>query len=199
MASGTAVGGIVSALRMGIFKGIQATEAGVGTQSIPHSLAETNDAGTQGIISMASAFTAGIIAFISGCIVLVTDTWQDPELPVGISMMAAAFQMHFSHFGLAIIVICTILFGFGTILGNSFNGSQCFGYFTNNKKFYLYYAVTAIVIFVATISEVKTVWTLIDIVLAAIAIPHMSVLIMYAHQKSNEIFEPTPELVEAQN
>ena len=38
MATGTVVGGIVSALRWGIFKGIQVNEAGIGTQTIPHSM-----------------------------------------------------------------------------------------------------------------------------------------------------------------
>jgi AGCS family alanine or glycine:cation symporter len=192
MASGTLVGGIVSCLRWGIFKGTQATEAGIGTQAIPHSMAETNDPVAQGTLSMLSTFTAGLLAFMSGCIVLVTDTWQNPELPLGISMVAASFQMHFSHFGLAIIAVCTILFGFGTILGNSFNGSQCYGYFTNNKKINIYYAVTGFVIFFCTVAEVKTVWALIDVVLALVAIPHMTALIMYVHRNAKEVNALSP-------
>jgi AGCS family alanine or glycine:cation symporter len=197
MATGSVVGGIVSTLRWGIFKGTQATEAGIGTQSIPHSLAETDDAGAQGALSMVSTFTAGLVAFISGCIVLVTDTWQNPELPVGIGMIATSFQMHFSHFGVAIIAICTVLFGFGTILGNSFNGSQCFGYFTDNKKFYYYYAITAAIIYICAVGEVKTVWSIIDFVLAAIAIPHMTALIIYARNHASEISQQAPNALEA--
>lgn len=189
MASGVLVGGLVSSLRWGIFKGTQVTEAGIGTQAIPHSMAETSNAIEQGTLSMLSTFSAGLLAFMSGCIVLVTGTWEDPNLPLGISMMAASFQMHFSHFGVAIIAICTILFGFGTILGNSFNGSQCFGYFTNNKKFNLYYAITGVVIFFCTVSEVKMVWAIVDVILALVAIPHMSALILYVMRKSTKEVE----------
>lgn len=183
MASGTIVGGIVGAMRWGVFKGIQATEAGVGTQTIPHSMAETNDPHAQGMLSMLSTYSAGIIAFLSGCVALVTDTWQNPELPLGISMVAASFQMYFSYFGVAIVAVSTLLFGFGTILGNSYNGSQCFKYLVDSKRTHYYYIATAIVIFIGTISAVKTVWSLIDLGLACLVLPHMAALILYAFKK----------------
>jgi len=187
MISGTAVGGIVSTLRWGIFKGTQATEAGLGTQAIPHSMAETEDPIAQGTLSMLSTYSAGLVAFISGCIVLITGTWQDPELPLGITMVAAAFQMHFASFGIVIIAICAILFAVGTILGNSYNGSQCFGYLTKNKRFSLYYAAIAVIIFAASISDVKLVWSLIDVLLALTVVPHMTALIIYAHQSGTAL------------
>ena len=59
MATGALVGGIVSSLRWGVFKGIQANEAGIGTQAIPHSMAETNNAESQGAFAMLSTYTAG--------------------------------------------------------------------------------------------------------------------------------------------
>jgi len=187
LASGTVVGGIVTSLRWGMFKGIQTCEAGIGTQTIPHSMAETNDPVSQGTLAMLSTYTAGLIAFLSGFVALITETWLDPELPLGISMVAASFEHYFSTFGIAIVVISTFLFAFGTILGNSFNGSQCFNYLTNNKKTYLYIAGTAVMIFIGSISEVKTVWSLIDIVLAAIAIPHMAALMLYAYKNPSPV------------
>jgi AGCS family alanine or glycine:cation symporter len=116
-----------------------------------------------------------------------TQTWLDPHLPLGISMVAASFQLYFSSFGIAIVVISTFLFAFGTILGNSFNGSQCFHYLTNHKKTPYYLALTACMIFIGAVAEVKIVWSLIDIVLASIAIPHMTALILYAYKNPNAI------------
>lgn len=180
MATGGAVGGIVSAMRWGVFKGTQVTEAGVGTQTIPHSMAETNDPEAQALLSMVSTYTAGIIAFLSGVVALLTDTWQDPSLPVGISMVAASFQMYFSHFGIIIVGINTILFAFGTILGNSYNGSQCFGYISNNKFTRTYYVLSAGIIFIGAVCDTKHIWSHIDIGLACLIIPHMFALLRYA-------------------
>lgn len=186
MASGTLVGGVVSALRWGIFKGTQITEAGVGTQTIPHSMAETEDHKAQGMLAMLSTYTAGLLAFLSGCVALMTETWQNPELPLGISMVAASFQMYFSYFGIGIVAISTFLFAFGTILGNSYNGSQCFSYLADSKKTIYYYLATAMVVFIGTVSGVKLVWTIIDVGLACLVLPHMAALIIHSYQKSEE-------------
>ncbi len=188
MASGTLVGGLVSALRWGIFKGTQACEAGIGTQAIPHSMAKTQDPVAQGALAMLSTYTAGLVAFLSGCVVLVTNTWQDPDLPLGISMIAASFQHHFSFFGIAIVAISTLLFGFGTSLGNSYNGSQCFGYLTQNTKNRYYLAMTTLMIFIGAISEVKTFWSLMDFVLACVALPNITALVLHAYKQPNPIF-----------
>lgn len=187
LASGTIVGGIVSSLRWGIFKGIQTCEAGLGTQTIPHSMAQTEDPIAQGTLAMLSTYTAGCIAFLSGVVALITETWLNPDLPLGITMVAASFYMYFSTFGIVIVVISTLLFAFGTILGNSFNGSQCFHYLTENKKTPFYLALTACMIFWGAISDVKIVWSLVDIVLAAIAIPHMTALMLYANKNPSSI------------
>lgn len=190
LASGTVVGGIVNSMRWGVFKGIQATEAGVGTQTIPHSMAQTDNPHTQGMLAMLSTYSAGLIAFLSGCVAIITKTWQDPELPLGISMVAASFQLYFSYIGIAIITISAVLFAFGTILGNSFNGSQCYSYLSQNQGKAYYYGITALIIFVSTISGVKLVWSLVDLCLACIVVPHMAALVLYAHQNGVEMEKP---------
>lgn len=187
MTSGALVGGVVSAMRWGIFKGTQATEAGIGTQTIPHSMAQTNDPIAQGMLAMVSTYTSGFVAFISGSVVLVTGTWQNPEIPLGISMVASSFHAYFPYIGIVIVAISTLLFGFGTILGNSFNGSQCFGYLADSKKLRYYYIASTLFIFLGTISSVQTVWSLIDIALACLAVPHMAALVVYAYKRANEL------------
>jgi AGCS family alanine or glycine:cation symporter len=109
--------------------------------------------------------------------VLITDTWQDPNLPLGISMLAASFQLYFSYTGIAIVAISTILFAVGTILGNSYNGSQCFSYLTKGRGIYYYYLAMAILVFLGTVAGVDKVWSLIDLSLAFLVIPHMAALL----------------------
>lgn len=184
-ASGALVGGLIGALRWGIFKGTQATEAGVGTQTIPHSMANTEDPASQGVLAMLSTFMAGFVAFLTGVIILLTQTWQDSSIPLGINMLAASYKMYFSHIGVALVAVSTVLFAFGTILGNSFNGSRCFGYLTDNKKIYWYYGGTSLIVLIASLSEVTTVWTVIDLCLACLILPHMAALIKYVRMSDN--------------
>lgn len=183
MASGAVVGGVVLAFRWGIFKGTHTSEAGIGTQSIPHSMAETQNPEEQGSIAMLSTFTAGFVAFLSGSVALMTNTWQNPDLPLGISMVVASFQQYFSYIGIAIIAISALLFGFGTILGNSYNGLQCYSYLTNNRKTRYYLLLTTLMVFIGAISEVKIFWSYADLILAAMAVPHMAALVYYLYRK----------------
>lgn len=195
MASGTLVGGIVATLRWGIFKGTQACEAGIGTQAIPHSMAETDDSETQGALAMLSTYTAGMLAFLSGCVTLVTQTWQNPELPLGINMVAASFEMYFFSFGVAIIIFCTFLFGIGTILGNNYNGGQCFAYLMNNKKNQLYLVGATTMVFIGAIAEVKILWSFMDLILASMAVPHMAALLRQVFRKTDLIMVESKPLL----
>jgi alanine or glycine:cation symporter, AGCS family len=177
LASGSLVGGIFSALRWGIFKGVQTTEVGLGTQTIPHSMVETANPKAQGALAMFSTFSAGGVAFISGFVTLITETWKSDTIPLGINMVVASYEQYFSVAGFVILSIMSLLFGFGTILGNTFNGSQCFGYLRQNKNKNLFLGASAIMIFLGALGEVKAVWSLVDIVLCFMAIPHMLALL----------------------
>jgi AGCS family alanine or glycine:cation symporter len=186
--TGSIVGGIVSSLRWGIFKGVQCCEAGIGTQTIPHSMAETTDPQGQAALAILGTYSAGLVAFLSGLVVLVTGHWQDPTLSLGVNIMIASFEHYFSTIGVAIIVTSTFLFGIGTILGNAYNGSECYNYLLDNKGQRYYLIAVAFVLFVSAIAEAKLVWSLIDIVLAAMALPHIATLI-YAVRKNRILKE----------
>jgi AGCS family alanine or glycine:cation symporter len=190
LASGVAVGGLVSGLRWGIFKGIQCAETGIGTQTMPHSMAETQDPVTQGLLAMLSTYTAGAVAFLSGCVALLTKTWQDPSLPLGMSMVAASFELYFSHYGILIITVASLLFASGPILGNCYNGSQCFSFLTSNRRIKAYYVASSIMVFLGAIADVKTLWSFMDIVLACTALPHIAALVVYMHKQSKQVIVP---------
>jgi AGCS family alanine or glycine:cation symporter len=194
MATGAIVGGAVSAVRWGIFKGIHVSEAGIGTQTFPHSMTEVEDPEAQGALAMLSTYTAGFLAFLSGCIALMTGTWEDGAHTLGIGMVAASFEMYFSSFGTAIIAISALLFGLGTILGNSFNGGECFGYLTKNHLSKYYFVGMALMVFIGALARVETLWAMTDIILGMMALLHMTALIIAVKQEKEIAIVETVEL-----
>ncbi len=192
--SGIMVGGIVSALRWGVFKGLQASEAGVGTQTIPHSMAETKVPFDQGILAMVSTYSAGCIFILSSLVALVTETWLDPNLAIGINMVAASFQSYFSTVGLLIVMASALLFAFGTILGNSFNGSQCFIYLTKNRFMPLYYVAAASLIFIGTVMDVTIVWSLIDYLIVPVVVPHILSIVYLSYKQGGLLLEDKQQM-----
>ena len=121
---------------------------------------------------------------------LITGTWEIRN-SVGHQHGCRFIPDVFFYFGVAIVGISALLFGFGTILGNSYNGSQCFNYLTDNTKIRYYYMGTALMVFVGALTEVRTIWSLSDIVLAAMAILHMTGLLTAVFRKP--VIEPIVE------
>jgi AGCS family alanine or glycine:cation symporter len=179
-ATGTIVGGIAESLRWGIFKGVHSTEAGLGTQTMPHSMAATQDPFAQGMLGMCSIFSAGLLAILGGIVALISGTWLDPALEVGITMVARSFQIYFPLCGNAIIIILAFKFAFGTILGNCFNGSCCFSYLTRGRYLRGYFLIVTVMTFVGAICKMTLFWATADLVIAAVAIPHVLSLVKIA-------------------
>lgn len=195
--SGLVVGGIASALRWGLFKGLQTSEAGVGTQSIPHSMAETTTAVDQGTLSMVSTYSAGFICLLSSLVALVTDSWLNPSLDLGINMVAWSFQAYFSTIGLVIVVISAFLFAFGTILGNSFNGSICFHYLTKRKGLPIYYLMTGLLIFFGSMTSVTLIWSVVDYLLVPVLLPHILSIVYLSYKQKDLLADPQVPLADA--
>lgn len=186
--TGAAVGGIISAIRWGVFKGIHSSEAGVGTQTIPHSMAETSSPVSQGILAMLSTFTACFLCILSSLVALVTASWLDDSVSLGINMVIKSYQQYFSYGGIIIVLISAFLFAFGTIVGNGYNGSQCFSYLFKGKYIKFYYLFTAFIVFLGSVADVAFLWSNVDLILIpAVLINTLSVV--YLAYKRSELIQ----------
>ena len=165
-------------------KGFFANEAGLGFPTIPHSMSKSKVPINQGILSMLSVYSNGFLCILSGLTVLITDTWLDPNLGIGINVLAQSFKLYFNSIGIIILMFSSTLFAFGTIVGNSYNGSQCYLYATKNQGLKFYYIFIAIIIFIGSISEVETLAKITDFFLIPLAIPNILGILLLAFKKS---------------
>jgi len=184
------VGGFVGAstligLRQGIFKGAFTTEAGVGTAAIPHSYSATNDPIQQGILGMYSIFMNTFLCMVSGLVALVTGVWTLGKVSNDLAFYA--FEKAMPHFGpmalTATITMCIV----GATLGNSFNGSKSFGFFTNNRWMIVYYVFVALFIFLGAIVDTPTLWDLADFILPLIVLPNLAGLFILTLKNRKEL------------
>ncbi len=159
------------AMREGIFKSAFITEAGIGTAAFPHSLADTPNPTDQGILAMYSVAIDAFFCLISGLIALVTGVWTSGVM--NNTLMFDAFEIGMPTIGSTILIFTLTLFVVGTAIGNSFNGSKSFGFFTNNKHLTFYYAFVAIIIMLGAVMSTLTMWTIIDFILPFVALPNL--------------------------
>ncbi len=175
-APSAALGGIFGiaafkAMHAGVYKGIFVTEAGVGTSSIPHSMADAAKPTNQGLLAMFSMMADAILCSISGLLVLVTGVWTSGEFSS--TLMYEAFRMHSPHFGRFVLVGSLALFIITTAIGNSFNGTQTFAALTRHRWMGLYISITVGVIFLGAVAPVKLIWDLANTLITFVAIPNL--------------------------
>lgn len=182
--AGAGVGlGFQKAMRWSLPEATFANEAGVGTITIPHSMAATKSSVSQGILSMISVYTSGFLALISGLAIISSGIWLSPAVDFDITLIAHLFRTYFSFVGPIILILTVILFAFTSIIGNGFNGSQCYLYATKNRWLTRYFGLIAIFLFIGAIVDVKTLWTLGGYFIVPVAIPNIIGIVILSFKR----------------
>lgn len=166
-------------LRWGLAKGIQASEAGVGTTTLPHAQTSYDNAFEQGVLAMASTYSVAFVCTLSGLVTLLTGSWLDQTIPLGMSLISVPFQQYFS-FGIIILIIITFLSAFGTILGNAYNGSRCFLFLTKNRWVHWFHAAVGISVFLGAIFGVELIWSTSDYFIVPVALINIAGILYLA-------------------
>lgn len=168
---------VMLALRMGVVRGINSNEAGLGSSPIASAAAKTDRPGRQAMISMSGAFIATFfVCTITGLVLSVTDVLgafsTSGQALNGSTMVIHSFNKSLPGSGW-VVTVAIILFGYTTILGWAYYGEKCFEYLFGKKSvsfFRLFY--TIVVIFGAVVS-LDMVWNFSDITNALMAFPNL--------------------------
>ncbi len=164
---------LFQAMREGIFQGIFITEAGMGTSSIPHALADTKNPTDQGILAMGSVLADAFLVMLSGVLVLMTGLWN-----IGLfrsTLTYEVFKLNAPGIGQYVLLFSIVLFVLTTVMGNSFNGLRCFGILANGNKqlMRLYVLCTITFIFLGSMSPMRLLWNIIDTLIILAALPNL--------------------------
>ena len=171
-----AVGGFIGAtvfhaVHGGIYKGIFITEAGLGTSSIAHAMADTKKATDQGILAMYSMMSDAFLTTMSGLLVLMTGIWNNGVFRS--TMVYEVFKMNVPGIGQLILLTSITLFVVTTVIGNTFNGLQSAASLFPRRWVTLYMHCSVIMIFAGSLLPAKTTWDFIDFVMTFAIIPNL--------------------------
>ena len=118
------LGGFVGVLIQGFRRAAFSNEAGVGSASIAHSAARTEEPVREGMVALLEPFIDTIIVCsMTGAVIVVTGAWQDESLK-GIQMTSAAFATVLPWFPV-VLSFTAVAFAFSTMISWSYYGEQC--------------------------------------------------------------------------
>lgn len=121
-------GGIIGVLITGFQRGAFSNEAGLGSASIAHSVAKTEEPVSEGLVALLEPFIdTVVICTMTAMVIIITGMYTNPHGLEGAPLTSAAFETVFSWFpyllGLAIL-----LFAFSTMISWSYYGLKGFDF-----------------------------------------------------------------------
>ena len=177
--TGGIVGSVFLSIRMGVSRGIFSNEAGLGTGSIAHACADTDDPVRQGYFGIFEVFMCSIvICTLTALVILVSGTPIDYGTAAGAELTIGGFTSVYGEWVTLLTAVAICCFAFTTTLGWGLYGSRfaefAFGY-RAVKPFLVLYALTAIL--GATV-DLGLIWDIADTFNGCMAVPNLIALFL---------------------
>lgn len=177
--------GVLSSFIVGIQRGIFSNEAGLGTGAIAASTVKTQFPANQGYVQILGIYiTTFLVCTATALVILTSDINFLGNNLNGIEITQNAFIYHLGNIGNIIVVLSIILFAFSTILAGFYDAESNLKYLTNKTNYLK--IVICIVLFISSIIPAKTIWEIVNILTAILAIINIYAIIKL---KKDVIFE----------
>ncbi len=168
----TAVGGgFIGVLVQGFKRAAFSNEAGIGSASIAHSAATTEEPIREGIVALLEPFIDTlIVCTMTGLVVVVTGAYLgDAE---GISMTAEAFATVLPWFPI-LLTLAAVLFAFSTMISWSYYGERCVTALFGVGASMPYKVVFLFFVFFGSVMSLGSVLDFSDLMILGMAFPNI--------------------------
>ena len=163
---------VQEALRYGLVRTANASEAGLGTAAVLFGGSGTQDPVRSGIMSMASAFiSANLVSFAIALMIVASGVWGSGE--TGIDLTSAAYETVFGNFGGWIVTFLSVSFGLGVLVSYAYVCRACWIYLTGGRWATVFTMVFCLHTLWGALERVDIVWNSIDIVNAGLLITNL--------------------------
>ncbi|HKI73355.1 MAG TPA: alanine/glycine:cation symporter family protein [Pseudomonadales bacterium] len=169
--SAVAGGALGTVIVTGVRRGVFSNEAGIGTESMAHGAAKTDEPVREGLVAMMGPIIDTlVICTATALIILISGAWKTGE-GNGVTLTAQAFEATMPGVGIYILIIAVICFSTSTIFGYSYYGSKCLGYLIGADKQHFYNYIIVVSTVIAAILSLDAMVGVVDGTFALMAIP----------------------------
>jgi alanine or glycine:cation symporter, AGCS family len=127
-------GGVVGVLIVGFQRAAFSNEAGVGSASIAHAAAKTDEPVSEGIVALLEPFIdTVVVCTMTALVIIFTGAYQNPEGLEGTQLTSNAFATVFPWFPY-LLVVAIFLFAFSTMISWSYYGLKAWTFLFGASK-----------------------------------------------------------------
>ena len=178
-ATGGIIGSMFLSMKKGVSRGIFSNEAGLGTGSIAHACADTDNAVHQGMFGIFEVFMGTIvICTLTGLVILLAAPNISYGLAAGAELTISGFTATYGGWVSILTAIAMCCFAFSTIIGWGLYGSRCIEFLGGEKFVRPFLVVYSFVSIVGATMNLGLLWDISDTFNGLMAVPNLIALLM---------------------
>ena len=172
--TGGLVGSLFISLQKGVSRGIFSNEAGLGTGSIAHACADTDDAIEQGYFGIFEVFMDTIvICTLTALVILVSGVTVGYGQAAGAELTISGFTHVYGGWVSVLTAVAICCFAFSTIIGWGLYGSRCAEFVFGHRAVRPFLVLYALVSILGATVNLALVWDVADTFNGLMAVPNL--------------------------
>ena len=185
---------LMAAARAGIARGLFSNEAGMGSAPQASAASVAKNAVKPALVASTGVFWDTVVVCLMSGLVLVSSIIANDQISCiladgsiisGSGLVSACFGQ-IPYFGKPLLTFGILTFAYSTILGWSYYGENCIRYLFNDGAVRYYRILWIIVIFIGAIATESAIWTIADILNAAMCIPNVIAVLLLREEISKD-------------
>ena len=182
-ATGGIIGSMFLSMKKGVSRGIFSNEAGLGTGSIAHACADTNNAVHQGMFGIFEVFMDTIvICTLTGLVILLGAPNIVYGQAAGAELTISGFTATYGGWVSIFTAVAMCCFAFSTIIGWGLYGSRCIEFLGGEKLVRPFLVAYSFVSIIGATINLGLLWDIADTFNGLIAIPNLIALLILSGQ-----------------
>lgn len=177
--TGGIVGSFFISMKRGVSRGIFSNEAGLGTGSIAHACADTQEPVKQGFFGVFEVFADTIvICTLTAMTILCSGVSFEYGAAAGAELTISGFVATYGNWVTIFTAVALCCFAFSTILGWGLYGARCLEFIFSEKVIKPFMVVYSLVAIVGATMDLGLLWGIADTFNGLMAIPNLIALFL---------------------
>lgn len=182
-ATGGVIGSMFLSMKKGVSRGIFSNESGLGTGSIAHACADTDNAVHQGMFGIFEVFMDTIIiCTLTGLVILLAAPGITYGQAAGAELTISGFTSTYGSWVSIFTAVAMCCFAFSTIIGWGLYGSRCIEFLGGEKLVRPFLVIYSFVSIVGATINLGLLWDIADTFNGLMAVPNLIALLMLSGQ-----------------
>jgi len=172
-------GGFLGVAVIGIKRAVFSNEAGIGSASIAHAAAKTEEPVSEGIVALLEPFIdTVVVCTMTGLVIVITGVYARPEFAdlvvreEGAALMSKALA-HVSTVFPWVLCLAVMLFAYSTMISWSYYGERCWSLLFGTRSSMIYKLAFLMFVFLGSIITANNVKDFADLMILSLAFPNI--------------------------